>query len=165
MNPILAANMALGYAYNLHQRQPLVRDGGVVIIMNPFQPGFHRVHHPSYEEFFERILQETRDPREIEDHFFKDLSERPEYIDRYRYGYAYHGVHPLYVWIWGVMAMRRASRIIVVNAEDERVVERLGFTPARSLQHAFGMAEEILGKGFSLTHPVIPPIFCSEVMS
>jgi len=111
------------------------------------------------------VLPETREPREIEERYATDLAERPEYIDRYRYGHAYHGVHPFYVWTWGVMAMRRSSRIIVVGAEDTRVVERLGFTAARSLEHALSLAEEILGKGFSLTNPVLPPIFCSEVMS
>ena len=163
MNPLLAMNMALGYAYNLHQKKPLVREGGVLIVMNSFTPSFHAQHHPSYVEFYERVLPETRDPREIEERYEMDFARRREYIERYRFQYAYHGVHPLYVWIWGVLALKRLSRILVVGAEDPKVVERLGLTPAASLEAAFSMTEEILGKGFSLTHPVMPPIFCAEV--
>jgi len=155
--------MALGYAYNLHQKKPLVREGGVLIVMNSFTPSFHAQHHPSYVEFYERVLPETRDPREIEERYEMDFARRREYIERYRFQYAYHGVHPLYVWIWGVLALKRLSRIFVVGAEDPKVVERLGLSPAASLEAAFSMTEEILGKGFSLTHPVMPPIFCAEV--
>ncbi|MEW6440593.1 MAG: lactate racemase domain-containing protein [bacterium] len=163
MNPLLAFNMALGYSFNLHRRRPLVRDGGILIVMNPFSPGFHARHHPSYVEFYERVLPETREPREIEERFEMDFARRREYVHGYRFQYAYHGVHPLYVWMWGILAMKRLSRIIVVGAEDPKVVGRLGLAPAASLEQAFSMAEEILGKGFSLTHPVMPPIFCADV--
>lgn len=165
INPLLAMNMALGYAYNLHQRRPLVREGGVLILMNPFSPGFHPVHHPSYEDFYNRVLPETRDPQEIEDRFEMEFATKAEYVHRYRYKYAYHGVHPLYVWIWGVLAMKRLGRILVVGAEDDEVVRRLGLTPVRNLDEAYGIAQEILGKGFSLTLPVMPPIFCAEVQA
>lgn len=163
INPLLAMNMALGYAYNLHQRRPLVREGGVLILMNPFSPGFHPVHHPSYADFYDRVLAETRDPKEIEDRFEMEFATRPEYVHRYRYRHAYHGVHPFYVWIWGVLAMKRLSKILVVGAEDAEVVRRLGLTPARDLDEAYCVAEDILGKGFSLTLPIMPPIFCAEV--
>jgi hypothetical protein len=163
INPILVTNMALGYAYNLHQRRPVVRDGGVVILMNPFLPGFHTQHHPSYQEFYDRVLPQTREPREIEEAFEIDFASRPDYIDRYRHRYAYHGVHPLYAWAWGCLAMKRMSRILVVGARDPKVVEHLGFTPVPTLAHALSMAKETLGKGLFLTHLVVPPIFVTEV--
>lgn len=165
INPLLAMNMALGYAYNLYQRRPLVREAGVLIVMNPFTPGFHPVHHPSYADFYDRVLPETRDPQEIEDRFEMEFATRPEYVHGYRYRYAYHGVHPFYVWIWGVLAMKRLSKILVVGAEDMEVVRRLGLTPARDLEEAYSIAEDILGKGYSLALPVMPPIFCAEVQA
>ncbi len=164
INPILVMNMALGYVYNLHQRRPVVRDGGVMILMNPFLPGFHPQHHPSYAEFYDRVLPQTRDPWEIEEGFEIDLATRPEYIDRYRHRYAYHGVHPFYAWAWGCLALKRLSKILVVGARDPGVVERLGFTPVPTLERALSIAQEGLGKGFSLTHLAVPPIFVTEVL-
>lgn len=164
INPILMTNMALGYAYNLHQRRPVVREGGIVILMNPFLPGFHPQHHPSYQEFYDRVLAQTRDPKEIEEHFETDFASRPDYVYRYRHQYAYHGVHPFYAWAWGCLAMKQMSRILVVGARDPQVVERLGFTAVPNLEQALSAAGEALGKGFSISHLVVPPIFVTEVL-
>jgi hypothetical protein len=164
INPILAANMALGYVYNLHQRRPVVRDGGIMILMNPFLPGFHPKHHPSYAEFYDRVLARTRDPAEIEQGFMDDFATRPEYVERYRHQYAYHGVHPIFVWAWGCLALKRLSKILVVGARDPRVVEHLGFTSVPTLERALSIAQERLGKGFSLSHLAVPPIFVTEVL-
>jgi hypothetical protein len=164
INPILAANMALGYVYNLHQRRPVVRDGGVLILMNPFVPGFHPRHHPSYRELYDRVLSQTRDPGEIEARFMDDFAARPEYIDRYRRDHAYHGVHPIFVWSWGCMALKRLAEVLVVGARDPSVAERLGFRPVPSLERALAIAQERLGKGFSMTHIAVPPIFVTEVL-
>jgi hypothetical protein len=55
------------------------------------------------------------------------------------------------------------SRILVVGARDPKIVEHLGFTPVPTLERALSVAEEGLGRGFSLTHLVVPPIFLTEV--
>lgn len=164
INPILAMNMALGYVYNLHQRRPVVREGGVMILMNPFLPGFHPQHHPSYAEFYHRVLSQTRDPGEIEEGFESDLASRPEYVEGYRHRYAYHGVHPFYAWAWACLALKRLSKILVVGARDPKVVEHLGFTAVPTLERALSVAQEGFGKSFSLTHLVVPPIFVCEVL-
>lgn len=163
INPILTMNMALGYIYNLYQGIPVVRPGGVMILLNPFLPGFHRQHHPSYIEFYEKVLSRTREPKEIEERFETDFALRPEYIHRYRYQYAYHGVHPLYAWSWGTAALKNLSRVIVVGAQEPRVTERMGFKNASVVAEALDTAAEILGKGFSLTYLAMPPIFCPVV--
>lgn len=164
MNPLLAANSALGYIFNLHLRRPVVRRGGVLILMQPFVPGFHRRHHLPYIEFFERVLAETRDPREMEARFEEDFADRKEYIHAYRHEYSYHGVHPFYVWYWCGLALEHLERVIVVGARRRRVVERLGFQWADSLEQAWRMAEETLGREFSLVHLSIPPLFAAEVV-
>ena len=62
MNPILVACLGLGYFFNMYKGKPLVRKGGVVIMTHPTPWDFHPVHHPSYIDFFERVLSETTDP-------------------------------------------------------------------------------------------------------
>ncbi|MBC7247439.1 MAG: DUF2088 domain-containing protein [Actinobacteria bacterium] len=163
MNPLLAMNAALGYVFNLHLGRPVVREGGVMVLLQPFLPGFHRRHHLPYIEFFERVLPETRDPREMEARFEEDFARREEYIRAYREDHSYHGVHPFYVWYWGGLALEHLERVIVVGARERAVVERLGFTYADSLEQAWSMAGEVLGSGFSLTHLSVPPIFAAEV--
>jgi hypothetical protein len=163
INPILTMNMALGYVYNMYQGMPVVRPGGVMIVLNPFLPGFHSRHHPSYIEFWERVLLETKAPKEIEERFEMDFARRPDYIRRYRDDFAYHGVHPLYAWSWGTLALKNLSRVIVVGALNRDIIERMGLENAASVDDALAMAGDTLGRGFSITHPVMPPIFCSVV--
>lgn len=163
INPILVANTALGYLFNMYRGKPLVRKGGAMIILQPFLPGFHPVHHPSYIEFFEKVLPQTRDPLEMEESFEEDFARRPEYIRGYRSGNAYHGVHPFYVWYWGAGALEHLSRIIVVGAVDRGIVERFGFENAGSLDAALSTVAEHLGEGFSMSHMVVPPVFSAAV--
>lgn len=163
INPVLVMNMALGYLYNFYQGVPLVRRGGVMIVLNPFVPAFDDRHHASYREFYERVLPETIKPKEIEELFEMDFARRPFYLHRYRYGYSYHGVHPLYAWSWGARALEDLSRVIAVGALDPRVPERMGFEHAASLEQALAMAAETVGGGFTLTCPLMPPIFCPVV--
>ena len=66
MNPILVMCLGLGYFFNLYRGQPLVREGGVLIMSHPTPWEFHPVHHPSYIDFFEQVLADTTDPAEIE---------------------------------------------------------------------------------------------------
>lgn len=162
INPLLAANAALGYVFNLHLGRPAVRKGGVMVLLQPFHPGFNRRHHFPYVEFFERVLPETRDPVEMEARFEEEFATRREYVYAYRHEHSYHGAHPFYVWYWCGLALRDLERVIVVGARRREVVERMGFRYAGSLEEAWKEAEGILGAGFSLLHLSVPPIFAVE---
>ena len=65
MNPVLVMCMGLGYFFNLYKGVPLAREGGVMIFTHPVTPEFNPVHHPSYVDFYEEVLSDTRDPMEI----------------------------------------------------------------------------------------------------
>ncbi len=100
MNPILAACMGLGYYFNSYRGNPIVRKDGAVILYHPVDYEFSQLHHPSYVDFFEEVLSESTDPATIEAKFEKQYAEDPWYIHLYRTSYAYHGVHPFYMWYW-----------------------------------------------------------------
>ena len=100
MNPILVHCLGLGYLFNLYRNKPVVRPGGAMIMFHPVPNEFHQVHHPSYVDFFEEVLTETTDPSTIESKYEEALRDRPWYIHLYRKSYAYHGVHPFYMWYW-----------------------------------------------------------------
>ncbi|HET6984877.1 MAG TPA: lactate racemase domain-containing protein, partial [Myxococcaceae bacterium] len=66
LNPLLVQVMGLGYLYNLNRGVPLVKKGGVIILCHPAYDEFDPEHHPSYIEFFNRLLPETRDAMKLE---------------------------------------------------------------------------------------------------
>lgn len=162
MNPILVMCAGLGYFFNFYRGRPLVRQGGVLIMSHPTPWDFHPVHHPSYIDFFEQVLSETTDPVRIEAEFERTFAEDEWYRHLYRTGYAYHGVHPFYMWYWGSHALEHLGKVIVVGG-DVRAVRRLGFQPASTLRDALEMAEDVVGRHPSITHIHNPPIFMADV--
>jgi len=162
MNPILVMCLGLGYFFNMYRGQPLVREGGVVILSHPTPWEFHPVHHPSYIDFFEQCLAETTDPVELEARYEKSFAEDEWYRHLYRTSYAYHGVHPFYMWYWGTHGMQHVGKVIIVGG-DTRAVRRLGFSPASTLQDALEMASDVVGRDATITHLHNPPIVMADV--
>ena len=162
MNPILVMCTAMGYFFNLYRNKPLVREGGVLILTHPTPWEFHPVHHPSYIDFFEQCLTETTDPVQLEARFEKSFAEDEWYRHLYRTSYAYHGVHPFYMWYWGSHAMQHLGRVIFVGG-DARAVRRLGFTPASTLTDALEMATDVVGPQPTITHLHTPPLVLTDV--
>ncbi|MGH9182217.1 MAG: lactate racemase domain-containing protein [Acidimicrobiales bacterium] len=162
MNPVLVMCMGLGYFFNLYRGRPLVREGGVLVVSHPTPWAFHPVHHPSYIDFFEEVLAETTDPLEIEKTYEQSYAEDEWYRHLYRTSYAYHGVHPFYMWYWGAHALQHLGKVIIVGGE-RRAVRRLGFTPASTLADALEMATDVVGPHPSVTHLHAPPLLLAEV--
>ncbi len=162
MNPILVACLGLGYFFNLYRGRPLVREGGVVIMSHPTPWAFNPVHHPSYIDFFEQVLSETTDMLEVESKFEAAFATDPWYIHLYRTSYAYHGVHPFYMWYWCAHALEHVGKVIIVGG-DRAAVRRLGFSPASTLADALEMASDVVGRDPSITHLHTPPLLIADV--
>jgi hypothetical protein len=162
MNPILVMCLGLGYFFNLYRGKPLVRQGGVLILSHPTPWEFHPVHHPSYIDFFEQVLSETTDPVEIESKYEEQFANDEWYRHLYRTSYAYHGVHPFYMWYWGAHALQHLGGVIVVGG-DVKSVRRLGFKPASTLRDALEMASDVVGADPSVTHLHCPPLLLADV--
>jgi lactate racemase len=163
MNPILVMCMGLGYYFNLYKGKPLVRKGGVVIMTHPTPWEFNPVHHPSYIDFFEQCLADTTDPHELHKKYEKQFAEDEWYKHLYRTSYAYHGVHPFYMWYWGSHAMQHLGKVIIVGGEA-RSVRRLGFTPASTLNDALEIASDVVGRDATITHFHAPPLMMANVL-
>src|SRR5947208_11621222 len=162
MNPILVMCLGLGYFFNLYRGKPLVREGGVLIMSHPTPWEFNPVHHPSYIDFFEQVLAETVDPIEIEKTYEERFATDEWYRHLYRTSYAYHGVHPFYMWYWCAHALQHLGGVIVVGG-DTRAVRRWGFKPATTLRDALEMAEDVVGREPTVTHLHSPPILMADV--
>jgi hypothetical protein len=162
MNPILVMCLGLGYFFNMYRGNPLVREGGVLIMSHPTPWEFHPVHHPSYIDFFEQVLADTTDPIEIEARYERQFAEDEWYRHLYRTSYAYHGVHPFYMWYWGSHALQHLGKVIIVGGEP-RAVRRLGFTPASTLDDALEMASDVVGRGATITNLHNPPFVMADV--
>jgi hypothetical protein len=162
MNPILVHCMLLGYLFNLYKGKPLVREGGVLIATHPVPNDWHKIHHPSYIDFFNEVLPETTDPKEIEKSFETKYAYDPWYRTLYRNSYAYHGVHPFYMWYWGAHALDYLGDVIFVGG-DPMTTKRMGYKRAGTIAEALEMAKHTVGPSPSSTYMHLPPLFMVEV--
>ncbi len=99
---------------------------------------------------------------EIEKRFEKHFAEDEWYRHLYRTSYAYHGVHPFYMWYWGAHGLQHLGRVIIVGG-DPKAVRRLGFTPASTLDDALEMATDVVGRYPTITHLHTPPLVLADV--
>jgi hypothetical protein len=163
LNPILVHCLGLGYFFNFYRNRPLIRRGGVMIVLHPIENRFHMVHHPSYYDFFEDLLPQTRDPKELERRFEKSYAENDRYIRLYRHSYAYHGVHPFYMWYWAAHGTAHIGKVFAVNPKSETAARRLGYEIAPSIDAALGMAGDFVGQGARVCYFHCPPVIMCDV--
>jgi hypothetical protein len=162
LNPILVHCLGLGYLFNMYRNKPLVREGGVAIMYHPVPWEFHTIHHPSYIDFFEEVLADTTEPKEIEDRYEERYATDPWYVHLYRTSNAYHGVHPFYMWYWGAHGRDHCGDVIFVGGEPKSVA-CLGYRRADSLRDALEMAKDSVGPSPSITYFHAPPIMIADV--
>ena len=164
LNPLLVQVLALGYFFNMYRHMPVVKKNGVMILTHPLYDEFDPLHHPSYIEFFHRVLPETRDSVVLQQKYEAEFAHNPDYIRMYRTGNAYHGVHPFYMWYWGENGRQHVGKVIVVGAENVEVARILGWETADSMSDALEMAKSHVGRTPSVTLMHIPPIGMADVL-
>lgn len=163
LNPLLVRVMALGYFFNMYRNKPLIKKGGTLIVTHPCYDDFDPDHHPSYIEFFNRCLVETRDSKRLAHHWEEEFANNPNYVEMFRRGNAYHGVHPFYMWYWCENGQHHVGEVIVVGAENDHVPARLGWKSARTMDEALEMARDIHGPSPEITLMHHPPFMVADV--
>ena len=163
INPILVRNLAMSYSYGLFQNVPVVKQGGIIIVCHPCQKQFDAVKYPSYVEMFERLLPYNQDPVELWDLYAEEYAHRPEFVHKYRYGYGFHGSHPLILYGQGLYGLKHVSKVFLAGATDFEATRRVGFEPFTSVEEAISEAENLMGKDCSITHLDMPQSFICNV--
>jgi hypothetical protein len=163
LNPLLVQVMGLGYFHNFYTGMPVLRKGGVLILCHPCYDEFDHEHHPSYIEFFNRLLPETRDAMVLRHKYEEEFARNPSYISMYRRGHAYHGAHPFFMWYWGENGRQHVGKVIVAGAQNAHVPAILGWDRAESVTEAIAMARSFIGPSASVTLMHHPPIVMADV--
>jgi hypothetical protein len=163
LNPILVQVMACGYFHNMYKGKPLLKKGGVMIIAHPCHDEFDHAQHPSYIEFFHRLLPETRDAFTLREKYEREFASNPSYVEMYRRGRAYHGAHPFFMWYWGENGRQHMGKLIVAGAANAHVPEIMGWERADTMADALAMAKSYVGPSPEITLMHIPPILIADV--
>jgi hypothetical protein len=163
INPLLLSRMALGYLFANYQGRPLVRKGGMLVLSNPLTDQVDPIHHPSYKAFWEEGFARSRDPQLLYDLFAEEYAHRPQFVHQYRFGYGFHGVHPVQGYATAIVPKRYLGRIVVAGCKGLSAAEKLEWHPARSVEEAIEMAEAEYGRDCSVTVVSLLPFFLPVV--
>ncbi len=163
INPILVRNLGMSYSFGLFQNIPLVKEEGIIILVHPCIRQFDALKYPSYVEMFETLIPHTHNPFELWELYAEEYAHRPQFIHKYRYGFSFHGVHPLILWGQGAYGLRHVGKVFLAGATDPEVARMLGFEPFVSVEEAIAEAERLLGKDCSITYPEMPESFICNV--
>ena len=156
MNPILTM-LSTGMGYIGGAIEAMGKPGCTTILASPVKDQWNHTHHPTHKEIWEEILPDYRDPYEIVDIFEDDFAHRPEYIYKYRHCYGFHPIHGL-MTTYPLRRLKHTSKVIVAGAEKPPMVRHVGFEPARTVEDAVAVAQEIHGKDASIAfvrYPVL----------
>jgi len=147
-NPLLTL-ISTGLGYLGGMIEALGKPGCTVVLATPCPDRWDHDRHPSYKEVWDRVLPETKDPDHARRAYEEEFATRSDYIDRYRNGYGFHGVHGIMA-LYPLKRLRHASRVIVAGAEDPRVPAHAGFDTASSVEDAVSDALLEHGPGASV---------------
>ncbi len=162
INPVLVVSDILGYVFNWFYNKPIIKKGGVVIIMNPTYEIFHEEYHVAYQQFYDEVLAETTEPFEMQQKFQEKYAKDEYLIDCYRNKFAHHGFHPFTVWYWATYPLKYLSKVILVGPKEPSVAQRLGVDWAKNLDAALALAREISGDD-DVVALTMPPFFYANV--
>lgn len=163
VNPILAANQAMANTVAQFQGMPLVREGGIAILAHPLTAQFDPRRFAPYIEFYHKLLPQETDPYWLWENYVEEFAHRPEFIHGYRYGHAYHGSHPFFMWNSTGIPNRYLSRIMFAGVRDTEAAKRMGFEAYASVEDAVAAAEAELGRTASVTLMQRPRHFIPRV--
>ncbi len=148
MNPLLTlVSTGLGYLGGVIEA--MGKPGCTVVMATPCENRWNMVHHPAYPEVWDRVLSQTTDAYEIHRRFEPQFATRADYIEKYRFGYAFHPTHAIMA-THPLKRLRHASRVIVAGAEEPALVKHIGFIPAASVEEALAQAQKIHGRECSI---------------
>jgi nickel-dependent lactate racemase len=163
INPILVRNLGLSYSFGLFQNIPLVHEGGIIILVHPCLRQFDAVKYPSYVEMFDKLIPETQDPFVLWELYAEEYAHRPEFVHKYRYGFGFHGVHPLILWGQGAYGLRYVGKVFMAGAKDPEASRLLGFEAFATVEEAIAEAQRLIGKDCSISYPEMKDSFICNV--
>ena len=141
-NPLIAA-IGVGYPPRVWLGDHVLRRGGVVIGMTPSTGEIDAETYPSYQEVID-LYAGHHEIRELARH--QDaIAARPEYLERYAKGGAYHPIHPFWLLYACDYVLSRAGAVFMAGTQNPGAFRKIGMHPVKSFRDAWARAESIAG--------------------
>lgn len=128
------------------RKKPILRKGGVVILVSKCDGYVDSEKHPSYVRGLD-LFADAGSAAEFEKRYFDSLNSDEELLERYRHHNAYHPVHPVWLFNENQYALDHAGKIIIATGENPDAPARVGAEHAATFDEALARAHELTGSG------------------
>lgn len=155
-NPLVAA-IGMAYPPRVWLGKPVLREGGVVIGLNPSDGSIDHATYPSYEAVID--LYDRHHSIDAVAAHQTEIATREDFLARYRDGGAFHPMHAFWLLYSCDYVLSRAAAVILAGTRNPGAFRRLGITPARDFAHAWQRARRIVG---DRPRTVVAPTFWSR---
>ena len=124
-------------------KEPVLRDGGVVIGLSPSRGHIDPERYPAYQELID-LYGRYHSVASLVDHE-QELEQRPAYRHRYTHGHGYPPLHGFWLLYQCSYTRARASAVIMAGSRNPGAFRALGITPAADFDEAWQLATRITG--------------------
>jgi nickel-dependent lactate racemase len=125
--------------------KPILRKGGVLILIAVCDGYIDPDTVPSYADILD-LYGKMGNARRLEEKYLDEFFLREDYLKKYRNGYAVHPVHPFWLLAEQNYVHDHLGKLIIATAENPEAVRKVGGTWAEDFDHAWKMAENLVGK-------------------
>ncbi len=122
-NPIL---MLQAIAAQIIRHKRVLKDNCVVICSSICNGYFHDEEFPSYRELYELFQKDYHNTLPDLEKFGEYFSNKPDYIDKYRFNYGYHPYHAFSMISCGHIAEQHCAAVYIVGAYEPGYARAMG---------------------------------------
>ncbi len=141
-NPIL---MMQAISAQIIRHKRILNDNCVVICSSTCNGYFHDEEFPAYREVYEMFQRDYHNVLPDLNQFGEYLATKQDYIDKYRYAYAYHPFHAFSMISCGHIAEMNTSAIYIVGAEQPGYARGMGMKTRATFEEALQDARKFVG--------------------
>lgn len=141
-NPIFIMQAASAQIIR-HKR--VMKDNSVMIFSSLCNGYFHDHEFPSYRETYELFQQDYHNQLPDMAEHGEAFAMKKDYIDAYRFNYAYHPYHAFSMISCGHLAEKHCSAIYCVGAYEPGFARSMGMKTRRTFEEALKDAERYVG--------------------
>jgi hypothetical protein len=142
-NPILILQ---AISANIIRHKRVMKDNCVVICSSLCNGYFHDEEFPAYREIYELFQKDYNNVLPDLEKYGEFVSNKKEYIDKYRYNYGFHPYHGFSMISCGHIAEVNCSAIYIVGAQEPGYARGMGMKTRATFEGAIKDAEKYIGK-------------------
>lgn len=139
-NPILMMQAA---GSSISRAKPALRDDPVIIVASICDGWFNEDEFPATVAVYD-ALQTVGSAAELT-RFEEEFSSRPDWVEAYRSGGAYHPFHAFSMAYMGGLAKINSSAVIIAGAQRPDLAHGMGARTAPTVEEALADAAELVG--------------------